>query len=315
MPPRPRRAVPPVRRAVVATTAGAGVLALVMAASVLGAAAAPQLPDPLPVSTPSPTPSPTPLPVPLPSELTPSLPIEPTPDPIPAPTVSPSPSPSPSPTVAPPADRVDRQWPRNPPWDACPRPVWPGELSTGAPGNGRRVLLIGDSLTRESRVETAKRLRASGWTPTFRCWGSRRLDWGIAQVRRARELGQLPGVVVVALGTNDASWEPLATTQARVRTLMSILGPKRQVLWVNLDVDYSSYSASRALWINEMIQREAAKRDNLTVVPWRRIARAERAGRYDGIHYGSSGYRLRAKVVAEAVDAQARREASAPSPN
>jgi lysophospholipase L1-like esterase len=185
--------------------------------------------------------------------------------------------------------------------------VWPGEPSTGAPGNGQRVLLIGDSLTRESRVATAKRLRASGWTPTFRCWGSRRLDWGIAQVRRAKELGQLPDVVVMALGTNDVSWEPLATTQARVRTLMRLIGPKRQVLWVNLDVDYSAYSASRALWFNDMIRREAATRDNLTVVPWRRIARAERAGRFDGIHYGSFGYRLRARTVAEAVDDLARR--------
>ena len=193
--------------------------------------------------------------------------------------------------------------------------MWPGELSAGEPGLGRRVLVIGDSLTRESRVATAKRLRASGWTPTFRCWGSRRLDWGIAQVRRAKELGQLPGVVVMALGTNDASWEPLATTQARVRTLMTILGPKRQVLWVDLDVDYSAYSASRALWINDMIRREAASRENLTVVPWRRIARAERAGRYDGIHYGPSGYRLRASVVAKAVDDLARRTAGSSTPN
>lgn len=275
------------------------------------AAPEPIEPEPVPSATASASPSgsPTALPMPLPSPLVSSPPASADPSVTPAPTGSATPTPTPSavPTTRPTPDRVDRQWPRNPPWDACPRPVWPGEPSVGAPGNGRRVLLIGDSLTRESRVATAKRLRASGWTPTFRCWGSRRLDWGIAQVRRAKELGQLPGVVVMALGTNDASWEPLATTQERVRTLMGILGPKRQVLWVDLDVDYSSYSASRALWINDMIRREAASRENLTVVPWRRIARAERAGRYDGIHYGPAGYRLRAAVVAEAVDDLARR--------
>ena len=51
------------------------------------------------------------------------------------------------------------------------------------------------------------------------------------------------------------------------------------------------------------------------MVPWRRIARAERAGRYDGIHYGPSGYRLRAAVVAKAVDDLARRTAGSTTPN
>jgi lysophospholipase L1-like esterase len=169
------------------------------------------------------------------------------------------------------------------------------------------VLIIGDSLTRESRVHTTRAMRASGWTPTFRCWGSKRLDWGIAQVRRAKELGQLPRYVIMALGTNDISWETPATTEARVRTLLRALGPNRQVLWVDLDVDHSSFSRSRALWFNDMIRRVAASRDNLTVVPWRQIARAERAGRYDGIHYGSGGYRLRARTVAAALDAAATR--------
>ena len=304
----------------VATVSGVALTLGLLVGVPASASPEPIQPEPVPTATASASPgespsaSPTAVPVPLPSPLVSSSPA---PDPLdPDPSATPIPTtPSPAPSAPPKPDRVDRQWPRNPPWDACPRPVWPGETSTGAPGNGRRVLIVGDSLTRESRVATAKRLRASGWTPTFRCWGSRRLDWGIAQVRRAKELGQLPGVVVMALGTNDVSWEPLATTQARVRTLMRILGPKRQVLWVNLDVDYSAYSASRALWFNAMIQREAAARDNLTVVPWRRIARAERAGRFDGIHYGSFGYRLRARTVAEAVDDLARSTAGPSTSN
>ncbi len=145
-------------------------------------------------------------------------------------------------------------------------------------------------------------MRASGWTPTFRCWGSKRLDWGIAQVRRAKSLGQLPAYVVVALGTNDVSWETPATTLRRVHLLLDVIGPKRQVLWVDLDVDYSSYSRSRALWFNGMIRQVAAKHANVTVLPWRRVARGANAGRFDGIHYGSYGYRLRAKTVVAALD-------------
>lgn len=211
-------------------------------------------------------------------------------------------------------DATDRAWPRNPPWDACPRPIWPGEPATGAPGNGRRVLVLGDSLTRESRVQTARLLRASGWTPTFRCWGSKRLDWGLQQLARARDLEQLPGVVVVALGTNDISWESPATTERRVRTMLDRLGPRRQVLWVDLDVDHSAFSRARADWFNRMIRSLAAKRPQLTVVDWEKKARGARAWRSDGIHYGAAGYRLRAQVVAEAVNRLGAREVpSSPS--
>jgi len=175
------------------------------------------------------------------------------------------------------------------------------------------VLVIGDSLTRESRVLTAKALKASGWTPTFRCWGSKRLDWGLSQVARAKQLKQLPEFVVIALGTNDASWEPLATTERRARQLLDRIGPRRQVVWVDLDVDYSSYSRSRALWINGMIRRLAAERDNLTIVPWRTIARAQHAPRFDGIHYLDRGYRLRAKTVTAAVNKVGERIPAAPA--
>lgn len=212
-------------------------------------------------------------------------------------------------------DLVDRAWPKNPPWDACPRPVWPGERSTGSPGEGRRVLILGDSLTRESRVLTARGMRTSGWTPTFRCWGSRRLDWGLAQVARARQLGQLPSVVMLALGTNDISWETPQTTERRVRLLLDRLGPKRQVIWVDLHLTRSAWLNARADWFNAMIRRLADRRRNLTVVPWHRIARAHGIHGWDGIHYGPSGYRLRARTLIAALDAVGRRHpVAAPAP-
>lgn len=235
----------------------------------------------------------------------------------PAPTLAPVPTPTPSVTATaqPPLaatapvrvpDRVDRSWPAHPPWDACPRPVWPGTPAVGDPGDGRRVLFIGDSLTRESRVQTAKALRAHGWTPTFRCWGSRRLDWGLAQVARAKQLTQLPGVVVVALGTNDISWVDEATTARRVDALLDRLGTKRQVLWVDLHLTRSAWLDARADRFNAMLRAQARKRPNLTVVGWHRVAAAHRIRGGDGIHYGASGYRLRAKAVSAAVDALAR---------
>lgn len=215
----------------------------------------------------------------------------------------------PAPTY--PTDRVDRAWPRNPPWDACPRPVWPGKPSEGSPGEGERVLVIGDSLTRESRAATMRLMKASGWTPTFRCWGSKRMDWGLEQLKRARSLDQLPTYVVVAMGTNDVSWEQPAVTERRVRTMLDRLGPKRQVLWVDLDVAHSAFSTARAAWFNRMIRDVAKDRPNVTVVPWERLARERRVGRFDGIHYGADGYRLRAKVVTDSLNKRARAVARA----
>jgi lysophospholipase L1-like esterase len=183
------------------------------------------------------------------------------------------------------------------------------------PGGGRRVLVIGDSLTRESRTLTAKGMRRDGWTPTFRCWGSRRLDWGIDQVVRSRQIGQLPKHVIIALGTNDISWETQETTERRVRALLDRLGPNRTVLWVDLHLTRSAWLDARAAWFNDLLRRLERQRPNLTVVDWHRVARANGIRGGDGIHYGPSGYRLRARTVLAALDAAGRRDpVAAPEP-
>ena len=77
------------------------------------------------------------------------------------------------------------------------------------------------------------------------------------------------------------------------------------MLWVDLDIAYSAFSMARADWFNGMIRQVAKKRENVTVVPWERIARKEKATRFDGIHYGQDGYRLRARVLTDALNERA----------
>lgn len=208
--------------------------------------------------------------------------------------------------------RRDASWPRHPPWDACPAPAWRiptvavAPPSAAAPGAGRRVLFIGDSLTRDSRLTTNVLLRHSGWTSTFRCWGSRRLDWGLAQVSRARSLHQLPGFVVIALGTNDVSWESESTTAARVAALLKRIGPNRQILWVNLHITRSAWLDARAERFNDLLERWDRRLANLTVIDWHKIARAHGIRGWDGIHYGAYGFRLRGQAIAKAIDTRAR---------
>ena len=80
----------------------------------------------------------------------------------------------------------------------------------------RRVLVIGDSLVREAKGVIVCGLRSSGWTPTIRCFGGKRLDWALGQIDRACAQGQLPEVVVIVMGTNDMRWIDPSTTRARM---------------------------------------------------------------------------------------------------
>jgi lysophospholipase L1-like esterase len=157
-------------------------------------------------------------------------------------------------------------------------------------------------------------MRASGWTPSFRCWGSRRLDWGIDQVVRARGQRQLPRYVIVALGTNDISWETPTTTERRVRSLLDRLGPDREVIWVDLHLTRSSWLNARAAWFNDLLRRIESKRPNLTVVDWHRVARAHGIRGWDGIHYGPYGYRLRARTVLASLNAVGRADPAPAGP-
>lgn len=68
------------------------------------------------------------------------------------------------------ADAIDSQWPVDEKGDGCSSPVWPGEESHKDP---RRVLVVGDSLIRNSRSSLESKLTRKGWLPTVRCWGGK----------------------------------------------------------------------------------------------------------------------------------------------
>ena len=199
--------------------------------------------------------------------------------------------------------RKDPQWTTEGDARACSGPIWPASLNTTAgPGQGRRVLVIGDSLTRNGRTPLKKALRQDGWTPTVRCFGGKRLDWAIAQAKRAKELQQLPDTVVIAIGTNDMRWIDRGTTAARMKQLMQILGKKRTVLWVDT---YASggdrFTRAKERWFNRQVKQLAADRANLHHVVWGNWARRNNVPFADALHYTSSGTRTWAQRVARHV--------------
>ena len=203
--------------------------------------------------------------------------------------------------------RKDPQWTTEGDPRACSGPIWPRETNTTAgPGAGRRVLVIGDSLTRNARSPLTRKLRKSGWTPTVRCFGGKRLDWAIAQAKRAQEIDQLPDTVVIAVGTNDMRWIDRGTTKARMRQLLDVLGGERTVLWVDT---YASggdrFTRSKEKWFNRQVKRLARANDNVFRVVWGPYARKQGVRFADALHYDTAGERAWADRVVQVLNSRA----------
>jgi len=114
-----------------------------------------------------------------------------------------------------------------------------------------------------------KSLKRSGWNPVIRCFGGKRIDWGIQQIRAQRAWVGLPEIVIVALGTNDMRWIDTATTKTRIEKILDQLGPKRSVLWVNLyGGNGDRFSKSKQAWFNKTLAKIASKRGNVSVLAW-----------------------------------------------
>ncbi len=181
---------------------------------------------------------------------------------------------------------------------ACSAPVWGPEIAATGPGNGRRVLIIGDSLTRESRDSLTKLLRKSGWNPTVRCFGGKRLDWAISQVKAQRKWRGLPQTVIVGMGTNDVRWISNRVTKDRINTLLDALGPNRDILWVNAyGRNGDRFTKDKQNWLNKALDTSAKNRSNVAVMPWDRIARRAGVGFSSPIHYNRAGFRFRAEQI------------------
>lgn len=203
-----------------------------------------------------------------------------------------------------PAAHADPRWPRWIGFKGCPAPQWPAQPALGGAADGARVLIVGDSLTRESRQATIRKLRRDGWRPTVRCWGGKRLDWGIAQIKRAKRLDQLPDTVVMALGTNDMRLIPRSITAERVRTVLDLLGPNRRVSWVTLHFEGpASPGRDKERWFNALLRQEAATRPNMTLIDWAGWARERSIRPRDGLHYRRNGNRERSEAIRQALRA------------
>ena len=199
---------------------------------------------------------------------------------------------------------VDPAWPANDGY-GCPAPRYPTTLNSGSPAQGTRVLIIGDSRTRDSRLSLLSGLKASGWTPTIRCWGWKHISWGISQVKRARQLHQLPKWIVISLGVNDMGNDSPDTLRNSIDAMLNAIGPNHKILWLE---EYSTRSPrtfsdshvdypAKVKAFNRHLRARAGSSTGLSVIPWVSVAVANHLNLFDGIHYTAFGYRLRAHTV------------------
>ena len=154
-----------------------------------------------------------------------------------------------------------------------------------------RVFVNGDSLAAGTRPYLPRAL--PGWPVRQSTSISRQAGEGAAVLRaQGRNLAQ---VIFISLGTNGSAG---ATGYFRdaVRAVMRVAGPERCVVWANI-VRPGAYER-----LNAILARENRRRRNLLVFDWASMARdhPEWFGS-DGVHPTATGYRARARGIAEQI--------------
>ena len=102
----------------------------------------------------------------------------------------------------------------------------------------------------------------------------------------------LPSTVVMALGTNDVESPDEFT--AVIDQTMALLGPRR-VIWVNI-------ASPRSQPFNVDLDAARTRYPNLEIIDWASVMAAHPEDLVaDQIHNTDAGYRLRAEVIASAL--------------
>jgi lysophospholipase L1-like esterase len=158
------------------------------------------------------------------------------------------------------------------------------------------VLVVGDSLTVGAADFGGLRskLEDAGFAPTISARTGRGVQWGLSVLRSSGNA--LPSTVVIALGTNDvASGRSTKSFGALVDDVMETVGDDRFVLWVNLDLDATTWGAEQAARFNRVLGEKANQHGNLAVADWQSFAADHDAWMAsDFVHLNGKGYRQRA---------------------
>ena len=163
------------------------------------------------------------------------------------------------------------------------------------------VAMVGDSLTVGAQDELAARAAIHGFTLDINARDGRRTGEGAGEVARSA-----PGhdLVVIALGTNDATAPDFTTEAANVLVdnALAQVDPAVTVLWVNVYRDADSRAGDAAETFNEALVAAVDRHPNLVPLDWDAWVDGHRdVVSADRIHLTDEGYQARAVWLAAAV--------------
>ncbi len=172
------------------------------------------------------------------------------------------------------------------------------------------VLLFGDSISVQDAPALASLLqRSSGLTTAINAWNMRPTAPAVDELEQwARRYG-LPRRIVMATGSNDIFAPPVMAEQ--VERVMSVVGRRRMVFWVDVHVSRTSQSSAvraadlaNSAWVNDQIEEVAARHPLLRVIRWSdRVASPTTQRWYlrDGVHTNPTGQSVRNSMIARTV--------------
>ena len=179
---------------------------------------------------------------------------------------------------------------------------------------GTKVALVGDSLTEGVRTRLPPLATQYGFDVKIDAQQGRDIEAGLAPLSKIEPNRDL---VVVALGTNDARASlTVPVAQARIEQMLSVIGDKTPVLWVNIYRSDTKDTSAAAHRFDLALEAEAAARPKLTVLDWSSYIQGRKnlMGK-DGIHLTSAGYDDRAAWLARAIADELRLPARAAASN
>jgi lysophospholipase L1-like esterase len=156
-----------------------------------------------------------------------------------------------------------------------------------------RVLVVGDSLAVGLEPYLGAMLR-----PSDVVWDARsgRTTPQALPLLRARLREETPRTVVLSLGTNDGS-DPRRFAD-RIRRALAAIPAGVCVVWV--DVNRPPRKGSYVA-LNQVLRDAARKDRRMVVVDWDRAVLTGRVTLPDGLHPDPAGFRLRSRLIADAV--------------
>ena len=178
------------------------------------------------------------------------------------------------------------------------------------------VLVVGDSLIRDSRDQIAAELSDRGFSPVFLCWGGKNLEWGKRQIEMANDLGLVPDCLVVNLGTNDFKGTSamqledavgLDEVARRLESLLLSVSDVNSVMVVDIAGNPAYVpSTMRDLGLAPQVWLDAVATTGVgTVVSWSDQVQANinlvNQGSNDGVHDTPEGQVVRAGLIGQAV--------------